>query len=219
MHFPFSSASSLCWVPKNHFSICSVPSSTLEQLWVTARTSVLALAVNVAPPDVLQVWGVPPVTAGPWARDTFLGCAWVWAVSTGSSRTCAVSCSVLRWQLFGNIYNKLKPHIHQLCQRDLVALGIFIEAGISPSSLWELLSLSPLFSSPFSFKHCSAFQLSNTLLKRAEPSSSKNTWTQRNQHSALLWEKKKPVSLPITMWMCHPGHIILLQISAIWSEN
>ena len=31
---------------------------------------------------------------------------------TGSSQSCAVSCSVLRWQLFGDIQNKLKKQIH-----------------------------------------------------------------------------------------------------------
>lgn len=60
---------------EHHFSICCVLSSKLEHLGLTARTSVLALAGNVTPPGVLQVWGVSPVTAGPWARDTFLGAA------------------------------------------------------------------------------------------------------------------------------------------------
>lgn len=66
------------------------------------------------------------------------------AARTGSSQTCAVSQNVLRWQLFGNIYNKLKKHplalqVWPCCFRNL-----------NPSLDFTLLSLSSCCSCPCS---------------------------------------------------------------------
>lgn len=119
---------------------------------------------------------------------------------------------------FHNFYNNLKKHLLALqawpcCVRNSnPSLDFFV---LSSGSCCVALALALVTISLQALLIISAAE--HSVSKRAEPSRSESARTQRN-NAQLLSEKKK-VSLTITIQMCHTGHLILLQISAIWSEK